>query len=170
MFSYPYPSFPPTSCLYNTHLRTPGTDKFNNKYYENVDLPYGQHRWVEYANIHNPDATMIQPEWHGWMHHVFDETPEEMDALAAKRRIEQTSLHSDANAIFTTHVGKQNPVNDRETTDTSQYRQRGYRVGSLHTGPDDPDDYYLQPGHPLSKNKTGSFKDRKGTEEWDPNA
>ena len=74
-----------------------GTDKFGNKYYENVELPYGQHRstqltplsglllfnfiflfrWVEYANIHDPDPTMIQPEWHGWMHHVFDHTPAE---------------------------------------------------------------------------------------------
>jgi NADH:ubiquinone oxidoreductase subunit len=31
--------------------------------------------WVEYSDIHNPDASMIAPEWHGWMHHVFDEIP-----------------------------------------------------------------------------------------------
>tara|TARA_B110000090_G_C13077661_1_gene329743 strand:+ start:172 stop:447 length:276 start_codon:yes stop_codon:yes gene_type:complete len=49
-----------------------GTDAFDNKYYENLDYPFGQHRWVEYSDIHNPDATMIQPEWHGWMHHMFD--------------------------------------------------------------------------------------------------
>lgn len=29
-------------------------------------------------------------------------------------------------------------------------RQRGYKVGSLMTGPNDPDTYYKQPGHPLS--------------------
>ena len=29
-------------------------------------------------------------------------------------------------------------------------RQRGYRVGSLKTGIDEPDKYYKQPGHPLS--------------------
>lgn len=28
-------------------------------------------------------------------------------------------------------------------------RQRGYKVGSLMTGPEDPDIYYKQPGHPL---------------------
>lgn len=63
-----------------------GTDGFGNKYYEasdtnssiwslltssrissltisqNLELPYGQHRWVEYKNIHDYDATMIQPE------------------------------------------------------------------------------------------------------------
>jgi len=119
-------------------------------------------------NIHNPDATMIQPEWHGWMHHVFDETPAEMDALAEKRRIERTSLRSDA--VYTHHIGKQNPTIDKETVDTSQWRQRGYRVGSLHTGPDDADLYYKQPGHPLSEDKNGSFKERKGQDEWNPNA
>jgi NADH:ubiquinone oxidoreductase subunit len=40
-----------------------GTDKFGNKYYEDLELPFGQHRWVEYSNIDNPDATMIQPDW-----------------------------------------------------------------------------------------------------------
>jgi NADH dehydrogenase (ubiquinone) 1 alpha subcomplex subunit 12 len=42
-----------------------GTDKFGNKYYEELEAPYGQHRYIEYANIHNMDTTMIQPEWHG---------------------------------------------------------------------------------------------------------
>lgn len=31
--------------------------------YKNLDLPYGQHRWVEYSNIHDYDASMIPPEW-----------------------------------------------------------------------------------------------------------
>lgn len=35
----------------------------------------GQHRWVEYADIHNFDASQIPPEWHGWMTHTFDEPP-----------------------------------------------------------------------------------------------
>eukprot|EP00341_Mesodinium_pulex_P003822 CAMPEP_0116974660 /NCGR_PEP_ID=MMETSP0467-20121206/55312_1 /TAXON_ID=283647 /ORGANISM="Mesodinium pulex, Strain SPMC105" /LENGTH=82 /DNA_ID=CAMNT_0004666869 /DNA_START=1 /DNA_END=246 /DNA_ORIENTATION=+ len=39
-----------------------GTDVNGNKYYENLDLPFGQHRWIEYSNIHNPDPTMIHPD------------------------------------------------------------------------------------------------------------
>ena len=39
-----------------------GQDDFGNKYFENLELPYGQHRWVEYSNIHNYDASMIPPE------------------------------------------------------------------------------------------------------------
>jgi hypothetical protein len=29
---------------------------------KNLELPFGQHRWIEYKNIHDFDATMIQPE------------------------------------------------------------------------------------------------------------
>ena len=142
-----------------------GTDKFGNKYYENLDLPYGQHRWVEYSNIHNPDATMIQPEWHGWMHHMFDETPDEMQEQ--KSIMDTTDI---THATFATHIGHTNPIETRETTDTSQYRPRGYGVGSLHTEPGEEEFYYKQPGHPLSGKKDGRFKDRKGMNEWDPNA
>jgi hypothetical protein len=50
-------------------------------------------------------------------------------------------------------------------------RQRGYKVGSLMTGPEDKDAYYKQPGHPLSDQvKQGRFKEVKTTEAWDPNA
>ena len=30
--------------------RLVGTDKYGNNYYENKELMYGQHRWVEYAD------------------------------------------------------------------------------------------------------------------------
>jgi len=49
----------------------------------------GQHRWVEYKDIHNFDASMIPPEWHGWMHHTFDETPTDM--VLNKSAISMTS-------------------------------------------------------------------------------
>lgn len=144
-----------------------GADKFGNKYYENVDLPFGQHRWVEYSNIHNPDATMIQPEWHGWMHHVYDETPAELDAALATNHIEPTTTVT--HATYNTHLGMTNAPIEKETTTASQYRRRGWKVGSLHTGPDDEDQYYKQPGHALSKEKNGSFKERKAADEWTPN-
>jgi hypothetical protein len=34
-------------------------------------------------------------------------------------------------------------------------RQRGWKVGSLQTGPEDPDYYYLQPSHPLHPDAFG---------------
>ena len=41
------------------------------------------------------------------------------------------------------------------------HRQRGYKIGSLNQGPDEPDKYWKQPGHPLhpaSKGKGGRFE------------
>jgi hypothetical protein len=73
-------------------------------------------------------------------------------------------------AIYNTHVGKINPVDAKETTTTSQYRRRGFNLGSLHSGPKAEDEqYYKQPGHPLSEDAKGSFKNRKAADEWSPN-
>ena len=141
-----------------------GVDKFGNHYYEDLDLPYGQHRWVEYGDIHNPDASMIQPEWHGWMHHVFDETPE---TITKQDRIDTTTI---THANTTSHVGKiGEEVEAQPTVNTSQYRQRGYNIGSLHTAGGEQDNYYKQPGHPLSNHsEEGRFKHAKERKEWVP--
>eukprot|EP01034_Spumella_vulgaris_P022231 gene22232-28345_t len=89
---------------------------------------------------------MIQPEWHGWMHHMFDETPEEHAFPAV------SAVTSSSHAIYGTHLGLVSPDRNPEfaSVDVSQYRQRGYKVGSLMIGKDDPELYYKQPGHPLS--------------------
>lgn len=81
------------------------------------------------------------------MHHMFDEPPT-VAPVVHDKRITATVSH----AIYNTHVGMLNPDKAPEyaSVDLSQYRQRGYKVGSLMTGPEDPDLYYRQPGHPLS--------------------
>eukprot|EP00981_Chlorochromonas_danica_P000373 scaffold90_cov163-Ochromonas_danica.AAC.28 len=147
-----------------------GSDRFGNKYYEDLDLPYGQHRWVEYADIHNPDPTMISPEWHGWMHHVFDETPVEAANLSEKSNY--VPVTDESHAIYHTHLGHYDPsVNEKYPQyNISQFRARGYKIGSLSTGPEDKDAYYKQPSHPLSdKVQQARFKDVKNIELWDPN-
>lgn len=63
-----------------------GVDRNGNKYYENPEYPYGQHRWVEYADIHNYEPTSIPPEWHGWMHHTTDELPQEQVGRGSSRQ------------------------------------------------------------------------------------
>eukprot|EP00596_Hydrurales_sp_CCMP1899_P001866 CAMPEP_0119042168 /NCGR_PEP_ID=MMETSP1177-20130426/14423_1 /TAXON_ID=2985 /ORGANISM="Ochromonas sp, Strain CCMP1899" /LENGTH=113 /DNA_ID=CAMNT_0007008771 /DNA_START=272 /DNA_END=613 /DNA_ORIENTATION=- len=111
---------------------------------------------------------MIQPDWHGWMHHVYDETPEQVDLDFTDKRLE---LVSDSNAVFSNHVSNAMFDSKTQQVDTSQYRQRGYKVGSRMSGPDDKDNYYLQPGHPLSPkaDKGGRFKSRKDMESYTPN-
>ena len=95
------------------------------------------------------------------MHHVYDEVPDEVDLDFRGRRAEISEV---SDAIFANHVSNATFDSKTQQVDTSQYRQRGYRVGSLMTGPDDEDNYYLQPGHPLSPkaDKGGRFKNIKG--------
>eukprot|EP00604_Paraphysomonas_vestita_P002213 CAMPEP_0174819266 /NCGR_PEP_ID=MMETSP1107-20130205/2397_1 /TAXON_ID=36770 /ORGANISM="Paraphysomonas vestita, Strain GFlagA" /LENGTH=139 /DNA_ID=CAMNT_0016032439 /DNA_START=287 /DNA_END=706 /DNA_ORIENTATION=+ len=93
---------------------------------------------------------MIQPEWHGWMHHMYDEVPGE----APKIPRPFIPSHTASNAIYNTHVydSKVEPVLQHNR---SQFRQRGWEVGSLQTKPGEADQYYLNPGHPLNPRAYG---------------
>ena len=140
-----------------------GTDNYGNRYYEDLDLPYGQHGWGEYSDIHNPDPVLITPDWHGWMHHVFDETPDEMRVLEARglngKLAGQFDIGDrvDSDAHFTTHSGKvEDATKEFPHHDLTQYRRRGYNVGSLISTAEQGDLYYKQPGHPLYKKPEGS--------------
>jgi len=123
-----------------------GTDKFGNKFYEDPNAPWGQHRYVEYADIHNYDPTMIQPDWHGWMHHVFDEVPESHKFPD----IDQTNTATNVPSQFKNH-SYDSKVHTEFIVNKTQLRSRGYKIGSLHLGPDEEDQIYLPPGHCLSK-------------------
>lgn len=53
-----------------------GEDVFGNIYYQAKKAgtgPAGQ-RWVIYNGSN--DASRVPPEWHGWLHHSYDEIPE----------------------------------------------------------------------------------------------
>ncbi|MCJ2178799.1 NADH:ubiquinone oxidoreductase subunit NDUFA12 [Novosphingobium album (ex Hu et al. 2023)] len=54
-----------------------GTDAQGNKYYRSNKAKtvegYGK-RWVIYAGAN--DASNVPAEWHGWLHHSYDEVPE----------------------------------------------------------------------------------------------
>ena len=54
-----------------------GEDAFGNRYYEardNRDSYDGRkRRWVIYQGY--ADASKVPAEWHGWLHHTFDEPP-----------------------------------------------------------------------------------------------
>lgn len=46
-----------------------GTDAMGNEYYREVNPPSNrrERRWVLYAPT--PEASLVPPEWHGWLHH-----------------------------------------------------------------------------------------------------
>src|SRR5690606_21299043 len=54
-----------------------GRDVLGNKYYRAKPRPgYSrERRWVMYKGA--PEASMVPPEWHGWLHHQTNNVPEE---------------------------------------------------------------------------------------------
>ena len=50
-----------------------GTDAFGNVYYEErrPRAGYRVRRWVVYAGA--PEASLVPPEWHAWLHYTTDE-------------------------------------------------------------------------------------------------
>lgn len=52
-----------------------GTDEFGSRYFEErvASLEGRKRRWVIYRGY--PDASRVPPDWHGWLHHTFDDPP-----------------------------------------------------------------------------------------------
>jgi NADH:ubiquinone oxidoreductase subunit len=50
--------------------RKVGEDAQGNIFYTNAD---GSRRWVIYKG--EAEASKVGPEWHGWLHHTWDEPP-----------------------------------------------------------------------------------------------
>ncbi|KAK4142320.1 NADH ubiquinone oxidoreductase subunit NDUFA12-domain-containing protein [Dichotomopilus funicola] len=63
-----------------------GTDRFGNKYYENMqdELPL-RTRWVDFAK-HDYDAAHSEPLWHAWLAYVNDVPPNQDPLRAAADR------------------------------------------------------------------------------------
>lgn len=47
-----------------------GEDEQGNAFYETRD---GKRRWVIFAG--EAEASRVSPDWHGWLHHTWDEPP-----------------------------------------------------------------------------------------------
>ena len=52
------------------HGERVGADEAGNVYYQS---DAGKRRWVIYNG--EAEATRVGPEWHGWLHHTWDEPP-----------------------------------------------------------------------------------------------
>ncbi len=49
-----------------------GEDDRGNKFYQTEG---GKRRWVIYNGV--AEASNVSPDWHGWLHHTFEEPPED---------------------------------------------------------------------------------------------
>ncbi len=47
-----------------------GEDEQGNVYYQTAD---GKRRWVIFNG--EAEASRVSPDWHGWLHHTYDEAP-----------------------------------------------------------------------------------------------
>ncbi|MEZ0226619.1 MAG: NADH:ubiquinone oxidoreductase subunit NDUFA12 [Alphaproteobacteria bacterium] len=58
------------------HGKSVGEDSLGNKYYSGKPRrgTKRQRRWVIYKG--DPEASMVPPEWHGWLHHQTNAVPE----------------------------------------------------------------------------------------------
>ncbi|KAF8062791.1 NADH dehydrogenase [ubiquinone] 1 alpha subcomplex subunit 12 [Scenedesmus sp. PABB004] len=52
-----------------------GTDAHGNKYYEDEGTSYNRKRWVVYSDLTNYNASVVPPEWHGWLNYINDFAP-----------------------------------------------------------------------------------------------
>ncbi|MEO1330395.1 MAG: NADH:ubiquinone oxidoreductase subunit NDUFA12 [Pseudomonadota bacterium] len=59
-----------TRVFTSRHGALVGEDDLGNKYYHTKD---GKRRWVIYAG--EAEASTVPPDWHGWLHHTFEEPP-----------------------------------------------------------------------------------------------
>jgi NADH:ubiquinone oxidoreductase subunit len=64
--------------LRNRGAQQVGEDEFGNRYFEekgNTGPDGNKRRWVLYKGY--ADASRVPSDWHGWLHHTFDEPPTE---------------------------------------------------------------------------------------------
>ncbi|CAO1613850.1 unnamed protein product [Jaminaea pallidilutea] len=52
-----------------------GQDRMGNKYYEDLNEIPGRHRWVEFHQNGDVNASQVEPAWHSWLHHIQQEPP-----------------------------------------------------------------------------------------------
>lgn len=130
-----------------------GCDAMGNRYYENrVDYPFGQHRWIEPADINNFDASHVPPEWHGWMTSMNDATPS-LEEEYIEEKMKHLRKGEISHAPYTSNIGHQEPIfNFHHMHNQSQVRSRGYGIGNaiVNLPPGVPDAYYTQPGSPYN--------------------
>jgi NADH:ubiquinone oxidoreductase subunit len=130
-----------------------GCDAHGNRYYENrTDYPFGQHRWVEPADIHNFDSSHIPPEWHGWMTSMNDATPSQEDEYI-EEMTKRINPSAPSDAPYVNNVGYQNELfHFNGMHNQSQIRSRGYGIGNPIVGlpPFAPHAFYTQPGSPYN--------------------
>jgi NADH:ubiquinone oxidoreductase subunit len=126
-----------------------GADKFGNKYYENKDYPYGQHRWYEPpipVAQQLWDASSIPPEWHGWMHYTTDRVPSPAPLPSGQEIVGETNVPKPLD----THQVPDSVRDGEWRMNQTLNRERGYGVKNMYQSQMGGNAFYTQPGNALS--------------------
>jgi len=119
-----------------------GVDQFGNQYYEgNAELP-GRHRWVVFPSKKLVDASSVPPEWHGWLHHMNDETPIERPFpvpayLRPHERMAMSAQGIDANYLPPGHLLSHRPTTFGKTGEHADDQIDG-SYAAWHAGKENP--------------------------------
>ena len=71
-----------------------GSDEWGHTYYEERGEGYDgrKRRWVTYKGY--ADASRVPPEWHGWMHHTYDEAPTDVPLFRKEWEADHQANHT----------------------------------------------------------------------------
>lgn len=151
-----------------------GEDANGNRYFENMNYPHGQHRWVEFKDIHNPDVSTVPPEWHGW-HTQMQDVPGPSVQKFLDEKLGESHLvagdTADSSKVYTDHVGlNASGYETEEYMNLTGFRHRGYKIGGLKQKPGEPDRFHVHAGHALNKKSQTRYDGdmAKGQHAWDP--
>jgi NADH:ubiquinone oxidoreductase subunit len=63
-----------------------GSDEFGNAYYTERSAPKSRRakRWVIYSGM--AEATLVPPDWHGWLHYTVNTTPTDAGLPTAQNK------------------------------------------------------------------------------------
>lgn len=131
-----------------------GTDHYGNQYFENrEDYAHGAHRWVVFAGNkawYDTDATLVDPAWHGWLHHTTDEPPT-ATTVGSTHKVPPPQISFGSNAIYERNLGG---VVSKPYPHNSQTKPRGYALGNGMWSQYGEYGAYTQPGFPLDPRNT----------------
>eukprot|EP00924_Labyrinthula_sp_SR-Ha-C_P003053 augustus_masked-scaffold_50-processed-gene-0.50-mRNA-1 protein AED:0.31 eAED:0.34 QI:0/-1/0/1/-1/1/1/0/218 len=143
-----------------------GTDEHGNKYYENLSLPYGQHRWVEHKEWETGqliETTKVPAEWFIWLHSMTDEVPLPDEQKEPKTGREVTKFSNVPYEHHRNEKFKANwPIIGAHQTGN---RERGAGFWSYGYDKVEGNTFYAQPGSMSHPERKAQLPD---VQEWTP--
>ena len=107
-----------------------GEDALGNVYFEGGKATDGRaRRWVIYAGAN--DASLVPPEWHGWLHYSTDLTPDQLPPPRSWRSPRCSKRWNSASSCSTT-LARAEPLESRLCVINSRLKIDRFSSNSRH--------------------------------------